>query len=70
MPSFDVFHTAKFFCHLRQYYIYTSGTFLFALPVLFEEASQFQEIVDAKCRSTRGDAIEAVSLKHVCHVGH
>jgi hypothetical protein len=38
--------------------------------VLFEEASQFQQIIDPKCRSTCGDAIEGVSLNHVCHVGH
>ena len=43
---------------------------LFACLVLFAEASQFQEIVDPKCRSTCGDAIEGVSLNHVCHVGH
>jgi hypothetical protein len=38
--------------------------------VLFEETSQFQQIIDPKCRSTCRDAIEGVSLNNVCHVGH
>lgn len=38
--------------------------------VLFPEAPQFQQIIDPKCRSTCGDAIEGVSFHNVCHVGH
>jgi len=70
VPSLGILNTAKFFCHIRRYYIYTSNTFLFDLPVLFEEAAQRQEIIDPKCRSARRDAIKGVSLNNVCHVGH
>jgi hypothetical protein len=50
-------------------YLHTDGS-LFGRLVLFEEALQFQQIIDPKCRSTCGDAIEGVPLNNVCHVGH
>ena len=50
-------------------YLHTRSS-LSAHLMLFEEASQFQQIVDPKCRSTCGDAIEGVTLNNVCHVGH
>ena|ERR1051326_336439 len=49
--------------------LHTCGL-LSAHLVLFEEASQLQQIVYPKRRSTCGNAVERVSLNNVCHVGH
>jgi hypothetical protein len=49
--------------------LHTSGPLSTHL-VLFEEASQLQQIVYPKRRSTCGNTVERVSLNNVCHVGH
>ena len=55
---------------MRRYYVYTLWLASLALFTLFQEAPEFQEIVDTESRSARGNAIEGVSRNHVRHITH